>query len=84
MIWYTTCRFCQQGRLYLFKNLTTQQLYLHCEECERGFENPERLEVADSFLTLTREYEATAATWDDIRAAGWEGYAIHQGDVDCV
>jgi uncharacterized protein (DUF983 family) len=35
--WYNVCPFCNQGRLFVFKNLKTNKLYLHCEECERGY-----------------------------------------------
>jgi hypothetical protein len=76
MFWYTQCPFCQQGRLYLWKNVTAGRLYLHCEECERGFEHPDRLTAADSFLTLTWEYEDAAPTWEDVCAAGWQAYAL--------
>jgi hypothetical protein len=76
MFWYTQCPFCQQGRLYLWKNVTADRLYLHCEECERGFAHPDRLTAPDSFLTLTQDFEGAAARWEDICAAGWQAYAL--------
>jgi hypothetical protein len=72
MYWYKSCPFCNQGRLFVFKNLDNNKLYLHCEECERGYEDPAKIESTHSFLTLSENFEAVAATDDDIKNAGWE------------
>jgi hypothetical protein len=80
MFWYTQCPVCRQGRLYLWKNVTADRLYLHCGECERGFAHPDRLSVAHSLLTLSREFEDAAPTWEDICTAGWQAYPLQ---ADC-
>ena len=50
-------------------------LYLHCEECEHGWRSPEdAVGRQGMFLTLDEEFDATPATMDEIRAAGWERY----------
>lgn len=67
LFWYKTCPFCNQGRLFLYKNLDKNSLYLHCEECERGYNNLNKVEKDNSFLTLTEDFEAIEATTEDIR-----------------
>ena len=77
--WYTTCPNCKhQGRLMVMKNLSSWQLYLHCEECESGWHDP--LKVDDSaarFLTLDEDFEADPASLDDMEKAGWQRYAMN-------
>jgi formate dehydrogenase maturation protein FdhE len=77
--WFTTCPNCnRQGRLFVMKNLSSGQLYLHCEECESGWNAPEQVgDMAAKFLTLDIEFDAELATWDDIVNAGWEHYAVN-------
>lgn len=60
-----------QGRLFIFKNLDANKLYLHCEECERGYYDPSQISVENSFLTLQEDFEAVAATSADIKEYGW-------------
>jgi len=71
LLWYKTCPFCNQGRLFIFKNLDANKLYLHCEECERGYYDPNQISVENSFLTLQEDFEAIAATPEDIKEYGW-------------
>lgn len=71
LLWYKICPFCNQGRLYIFKNLDANKLYLHCEECERGYYDPSQINVENSFLTLQEDFEAVAATSADIKEYGW-------------
>ncbi len=81
--WYTTCSNCKhQGRLMLMKNLSSGQLYLHCEECESGWRDPLKIDnLAAKFLTLDEEFDAELATWDDIEKAGWQRYAVNVAEV---
>jgi hypothetical protein len=77
MFWYKTCPFCNQGRLFIFKNLSINKLYLHCEECERGYYDPQQINVENSFLTLQEEFEAVNATYDDLQEHKWETLRIN-------
>lgn len=57
------------------KQLGTAGLYLHCEECEHGWRNPEAaVGLQGMFLTLDEEVDAAPATIDEIRTAGWAHY----------
>ena len=80
--WFHTCPVCSgQGRLLLFKDLTAGQLYLHCEECEWGWRDPDKAtDPKAGFLTLNEEFEAAPATKQDIQGEGWEKYALHEFD----
>ena len=77
-MWYKTCPFCDhQGRLFLYKNLDANKLYLHCEECERGYYDPNQINVLNSFLTLTEEFEAEAASLEDLKKHHWDHLEIN-------
>ena len=76
LFWYQNCALCRQGRLFLFRNIDLDKLYLHCEECEEGYYDPEHIDTGHSFLTLTEDFESEAATWDDIVRLGWSGLQI--------
>jgi hypothetical protein len=69
--WYQICPFCNEGRLLVFKNISAEKLYFHCEECERGYYDIQHLDVEHSFLTLLEDFESTAASFDDIQKGGW-------------
>ena len=71
--WFKTCPFCNQGRLFIYKNITDSKLYLHCEECERGYYDPQKIDAEHSFLTLSEDFDAVVATADDVKTMGWEG-----------
>lgn len=77
LLWYKTCPFCNQGRLFVFKNLNINKLYLHCEECERGYYDPNQINIENSFLTLQEDFEAVEATWDDIKEHKWDELQIN-------
>lgn len=81
--WYTTCRHCDnQGRLIIMKNLTRKRLYLHCEECESGWNDPQKVADATAmFLTLLDDDKAETATWGDIEEAGWQQFAANSADT---
>ncbi len=73
--WFTACAFCNQGRLFLVKNVTANALYLHCEECEWGWRDPEQVgDLTACFLTLDEDFDAEMASWKDIEDAGWQQY----------
>jgi hypothetical protein len=75
--WYTICPFCVQGRLFIYIDQAQRQPYLHCEECERGYRNPELLNVENSFLTITSDIVCSPATDSEIKEFGWDKYALH-------
>ena len=78
--WYTTCRLCGQGRLFIFKKQDTNELYLHCEECESGWCDPSRIgDMDSSFLTLDEGFKAEFAAWTDIENAHWQQFALNAG-----
>lgn len=77
--WYDICPFCHQGRLFVYKNISNNNLYLHCEECERGWLRPEdTLENNNGFLTILEEFDAIEASFIDIKNYGWSKYALHE------
>ena len=64
------------GRLHIFEDLSRNELYLHCDECEWGWRNPEEASSPDAaFMTVTEEFEARLADWNTIQRYGWEKYA---------
>jgi len=74
--WMRPCIHCNgQGRLLIMKNLSTNSLYLHCEECEWGWRQPDRTDdVEAAFLTLQENFQAQPASAMEIEQAGWSGY----------
>jgi hypothetical protein len=78
LYWFVGCPFCQQGRLFILRNVSANKLYFHCEECERGYDNPSALTVANSFLTLTEKFEGELPSLAQIQAYGWAAYALHE------
>lgn len=82
--WYRTCPHCDgQGRLIITKDVTANRLYLHCDECEWGWRDPERVDNADAkFLTLNESFGAEDATREDIGRHGWGKYALHHFEAE--
>ena len=82
--WYQTCPLCAgQGRLLVFKNLSSEKLYLHCEECEWGWKDPKLAHLRESgFLTLDEDFESIPASAADIREFGWTEFAFNELDED--
>lgn len=73
IFWYKTCPFCNQGRLFVFKNLLNNFLYLHCEECESGYPDLESTDKnKNRFLTLLDDFDSISATEIDIRQNKWD------------
>jgi hypothetical protein len=70
------CPFCRQGRLFLFRNLATDGVYAHCEECEWGYVTPSDIEVKSGFLTLPDDDDADYATIDEISRSVWASYTV--------
>ncbi len=67
-----TCPLCNQGRLWLQKNLTTSAIYAHCEECDQGYLSPEDIKIASGgFLTLMEDYETEDPTGEDVENSVW-------------
>ncbi len=73
MFWLATCPHCHhQGRLVVMKDLTRNRLYLHCEECESGWVDPNTISDPETrFLTLEEDFDAVPATEDDIKRCNW-------------
>lgn len=78
LFWFTTCRLCEQGRLFIYWNCVRETPYLHCEECEWGWNDPSKLAPADGFLTVEEEDEARAPTQAELEKAGWVKFALHE------
>ena len=70
------CPSCRQGRLFLFRNLATEDIYAHCEECEWGYITPGDIEAKSSFLTLLDDDDAEYATIDEISRSVWANYTV--------
>lgn len=72
--WYTACVNCGLGgggRLTLFEDETLRSLYLHCDECERRWRDPEQVnDLQRSFSTLAEDFTARAADWPTIQRHG--------------
>ena len=69
------CSCCGKGRLFVYKNTVVDCLYLHCQECEYGWDNAEQWYDRDSaFLTRTEDFEAVPASWYDIEDQLWQRY----------
>lgn len=77
MLWLETCTFCNQGRLFIYKNMQANMLYLHCEECERGYYDPIRTDPENSFLTILEDFDSIAATAEDIKEHNWDELQIN-------
>jgi hypothetical protein len=69
--WFKICPFCDQGRLFVFKNLDSNRLYFHREDCERVYNDPQNIDKQSSFLTLLEDFNSVIATKEDINKFGW-------------
>lgn len=79
MYWYKLCPACRQGRLFVYRDTTNKRLYLHCEECETGFESPSHADNAGpGFSTLTEDFHAVEASMSDIHEMGWADYEFQE------
>lgn len=80
--WHRTCVHCGQGRLYILRRSDSGALYLHCEECEMGWNHPEQAHsLAAGFLTLSLKFDSTEPTLAEIEAAGWARHVIGKADA---
>jgi hypothetical protein len=70
------CSSCRQGRLFLFRNLVTDDIYAHCEECEWGYLTPANIETKGGFLTLLEEFDVDYASSDAIFRSVWASYTV--------
>lgn len=70
------CPSCRQGRLFLFRNLATDDVYGHCEECEWGYITPGDIETNNAFLTLLDDDDAEYATIEEISQSVWANYTV--------
>jgi uncharacterized protein (DUF983 family) len=71
------CPQCRQGRLFLFRNVETGDIYGHCEECEQGYLSPDDLEAEQGgFLTLLDDADAEWATQEEVARSVWANYKL--------
>lgn len=70
------CPMCRQGRLFLFRNSVSADVYGHCEECEQGFLKPDDLRGNGGYLTLQDETEAEWATMEEVGRSVWANYRL--------
>lgn len=83
--WYRECPFCEQGRLFVLRDVTRGRLYLHCEECESGYPTPDDADQGTGwFQTAAEDFEAAPATAADIEAAGWRQWPLHQAPTEAT
>jgi len=69
--WYKECPVCLQGRLFLAKDVTHDKIYLHCEECECGWDSA-GISIEDSYLTIVMNYEMNPyPSINEIDNLGW-------------
>lgn len=60
------------------KNLRTASLYLHCEECEMGYRDPEAAGTGTGFLTLDEDFDAEPASLQEIEEATWDRFYVEK------
>lgn len=72
------CPSCHNGRLFLFRESDTGDVYGHCEECEHGYRSPAEIESNSGFLTLLNDSDAEWATEDEISRSVWANYQIFE------
>jgi hypothetical protein len=70
------CPNCHNGRLFLFRESETGDVYGHCEECEQGYQSPGDIESNNGFLTLLNDSDAEWATEDEISRSVWANYRV--------
>ncbi|WP_439618329.1 hypothetical protein [Shinella sp.] len=70
------CRKCRNGRLFLFCEADSGDVYGHCEECEQGFRSPDEIDASSGFLTLLNPSEAEWATAEEIGRSVWANYRL--------
>lgn len=71
------CSVCEQGRLFITEDITNERLYLHCEECEMAWLNPEEAGIADKgFLAINPNFKTRMPGIDKIQKFGWTKYKL--------
>ncbi|MET3793230.1 hypothetical protein [Aquamicrobium terrae] len=77
-----TCPSCREGRLFLFRNLVSGDVYGHCEECEQGYNTPDDLEAKNGgFLTLLDQDDAEWAAEEEVGRSVWANYKLWVADI---
>lgn len=71
-----SCPSCHNGRLFLFRESDTGDVYGHCEECEQGYRTPAEIESNSGFLTLLNDADADWATEAEISRSVWANYRV--------
>jgi hypothetical protein len=55
---------------------SSRELYLHCEECEWAWTNPNQLSTAAGRLGI--DFGSEYASAAEISSNGWAQYALHE------
>ena len=71
-----SCPVCEQGRLFVTEDITNHRLYLHCEECESAWLNPEEVLADKSFLAINPDFETRIPSKETIQKFGWMKYNL--------
>jgi hypothetical protein len=66
----------------IMKNLSAGKLYLHCEECESAWNDPQKIDDHKArFLAIDEEFESEAASWEDVVREGWQQFAANVAEA---
>ncbi|MDQ3650102.1 MAG: hypothetical protein M3458_07495 [Acidobacteriota bacterium] len=80
--WYMECPVCHQGMLLIERDKRDDLLYLHCDECEFGWRDPELAHEPNAgFQTILGGFDFEIVSAEKIDAAGWGKYRLHSFEV---
>ena len=68
--WYKNCPRCKQGRLFVLMRAGHLQPYLHCEECEWTWDDPQDLDPKNGRLGI--DYDSNEPILSTLIAFGWK------------
>lgn len=71
-----SCPICDQGRLFVMEDISNDRLFLHCEECECAWADPEEIIPDKSFLAINPDFETRKPNKEKIKKFGWEKYNL--------
>lgn len=70
------CPICEQGRLYVLEDTTNDRLYIHCEECESAWVNPEDFIANKSFLAINPDFKTRIPSKEKVDKSDWIKYNL--------
>lgn len=71
-----SCPICSQGRLFIVEDTSNQRLFIHCEECECAWLNPDEIVGNKSFLAINPDFETRNPIYDTIQKFGWTKFNL--------